>query len=480
MNRLLSVCFLFLVFFPEAGAQEMFGLSNGNYAGNTAWKMNPANLSDTRLKWDVTIIGLDMFVLNDYVSSPKGSISFLRLVDGGKQNPAARDLYSGSPKNLYLNADVMLPSATVSIRNHAVGFHLSNRTYLGMKNVPYHVAKFMYEGLDFKEQQLKQLEFGKSAITGMNFVDWGFSYAGAIVNHRSNFLGVGLNLNLLRSLGGIYLISNNLDYNVPHEDTIVVTNLDMDYGYSVTKGSSPGNKLFPGRGTAVDIGVVYEKKKEYTWSSVYRKNLISYYEYRIGVSLLDLGSVSFPGSSTRLKFDGKTDTIPENELSSVNDGEDMGLFLNKSFLQDSVVPNGSFKMSLPKTFSIQYDRNLSNYWYWNLSLLYPLTKANSSDLTRPKSLVFTPRYESKWLEFGIPLNIYDFQKLKVGFAFRFHSFYIGSDDFLALLGFGKVYGASFYFGFKISAFKDRYSIKDKSSYENSIRGLLRPFWKKRL
>jgi len=55
---------------PAIFAQEMLGLSQGNYSGVNSILSNPAMLTNTRSYFDINFIGLDYFVRNNFIYIP--------------------------------------------------------------------------------------------------------------------------------------------------------------------------------------------------------------------------------------------------------------------------------------------------------------------------------------------------------------------------------------------------------------------------
>lgn len=472
--RKLFLLFFFLACAGISSAQEMFGIVNSNYAGNNAWKFNPAFLADSRLKWDINIVSLEVYARNDYVYVPKGSLTLFKLADGKQGEIGSFDKYNQPPKNAYVTSNLLLPSFMISRKSHTFGFHIGARSYVNANKVPFHIAKFFFDGLDFEDQHNFDYSAKYFSVASAGWLEYGISYSGVISNYRRHYFSWGVNINFIKGLAGVYYVNQDLQYRVPNADTIYVQSVTSELGNSYSTTESK----FPGKGTGFDIGFSYERKREYQWTSVYRKSLIQTYDFKFGLALLDFGKITFSDNSAVVKVDAKSDTMPASHLKGIKTGYVLDTTINSDFNQNNIQPLASFQMSLPTALSLTFDRNISDYWYWNISMIYNLTNYGK-DLTRMKQLCFSLRYESKWFELGLPLTFYNVEKPQVGFAFRFHSFFIGSDNILPLMGIGKIYSSSFYFGIKISAFKERWSMKDKSMYLNTRGGILSPFSGKR-
>ncbi|MCH5597442.1 hypothetical protein [Niabella ginsengisoli] len=63
-------------------SQDLLGLSTGNYAGITGMNLNPASIVDSRLKFDLNLIGVSNYYSNNYLSVKRDALikgSFSRI-----------------------------------------------------------------------------------------------------------------------------------------------------------------------------------------------------------------------------------------------------------------------------------------------------------------------------------------------------------------------------------------------------------------
>ena len=462
-------------------AQEMTGIVNSNYAGLQSLKTNPAMAADTRLRWDVNVFALDVFALNNYVYLPRNSINLIKTIDGTSDNNIVQsDFYTERNKWIYANTSFQLPGLLWTYKGeHTFAIHCQVRTMTNAENVPFHIAKFAYEGISFKPLHDSVWSSGPFDISSMAWLETGLSYSGFIYSKARNYLAFGATLNILRGAAALQANSNSFTYMVPNSDTLVVYNTDTRIAHAVPMAD--GESILSGSGFSADLGLMFEKKRRYTWSSVYRRNLITTYDYKVGISIIDLGKINFNKNAATLELVDQATVWPDvnkQKFSSINGVDSV---INERFYGSKTgSPIGNaFDMLTPVTLAMQGDYNLNDNGYVNLSIQLPLTKAGQS-VARKKAITLTPRLESKWTEIQFPVSLYNFRKLQAGFAFRFHSFFFGCDNLLPLLGLDKIYGSSFYFGIKISAFKERYALPDQSKYLPSVKGIFKPFQKNRL
>ncbi|HMT29462.1 MAG TPA: DUF5723 family protein, partial [Bacteroidia bacterium] len=116
----------------------------------------------------------------------------------------------------------------------------------------------------------------------------------------------------------------------------------------------------------------------------------------------------------------------------------------------------SFKMKLPTSVSFQADWNAYKKFYINANYIYGLENKKPG-VDRPSVISITPRYETPWFDVSVPVSYYNFngKVSRVGLAFRFASFYVGSDRVGTLFGLGDMNGMDVYAGLKFSINKER-------------------------
>jgi hypothetical protein len=83
MKRLLATT-VFITTFTSLFAQLFPGFNNSNYSGVSGIDLNPASISDNRLKLDINLAGLEFDFRNNYVGF-KGSPKFL-ISEAHKEN----------------------------------------------------------------------------------------------------------------------------------------------------------------------------------------------------------------------------------------------------------------------------------------------------------------------------------------------------------------------------------------------------------
>src|SRR4051812_25370257 len=102
--------FLALLYSVTSNAQDMLGVSNGNFAGTTGIALNPASIILMPCKWDVTIISLDLSVEQNFAGMPKKKLFGNPEGTGNEPNGGLNLYYSGGTKSANAHLAFGLPS----------------------------------------------------------------------------------------------------------------------------------------------------------------------------------------------------------------------------------------------------------------------------------------------------------------------------------------------------------------------------------
>jgi len=196
-----------------------------------------------------------------------------------------------------------------------------------------------------------------------------------------------------------------------------------------------------GIGFGLDLGYsIYKKKSDV-------KDNHSYL-YKLGVSVLDLGFLSF----NKLSEVHVYEIIGPRELDigKVKNYKDMSERVygdrNKSFKKNS------FMIYTPLAVSIQFDYNFWGSFYFNTTLVNRLNIADNS-LIRPNLLSSSLRVEKKQYSLILNSTLYEYEKLMLGLSSRVGPVYFSIDNISNMLfKKDKLNHIEFMLGFKIYPF----------------------------
>lgn len=458
-----------ILFDYRTSAQDMLGLTLGNYAGINSLQLNPSAMNHSRQYLDVQIIGADVFFQNNYLYQAKEDYSFWHFFQPGYQYPTHLESYgteerafytikNGRNKNAFLNLRINGPGAMLIWDRHAVALTTAIRADLSIYNLPENVANFMYLGLNYVPQH--NINYIITRPFGASFAAWGeigLSYSYLLYQKRYDRISVGASVRRLFGLGGGYLYVDEMDYVVPDDSTMIVNNMDAEYGISVpldyTTNEFVSGNWVKGGGFGFDFGVTYTRTLKSSYSQYIRRPCEARYDdylYRIGVALLDIGRIRFRDNAALYAIDDRSSYWYDvNELQ----------FNNIQWFSDTVSyrfygdPSASYrdneiKVWLPSALSIQFDYHYAGPWYVNTSLIWGF-RVSKSSIKRPAVLSVTPRYEKDWFEASLPITLYDWYLPRIGLALRFYGVTIGTEKLGQFFKISDFTGMDLYFAVKI-------------------------------
>lgn len=461
MKRYLFVTLLLLLSIGLR-AQEKLGIANSNYAGVTGLDLNPSSMVDSRLKWDVNIIGADIFLQNNYVYVPNIFNPVSSRTDTvTKSYSYLKDYYTPNPtKNVYMSIAMRLPSVMFRIRRHTFAILTGYRTGLSINDLDYRLARFAFaeQHLKYGPQQNMLINSGGFKIAGMTWGEIGLSYGYKIRNTERYSLSAAVTVKRTFANMGVFLNNSLFSYKVVpsgEDQNLNFYNLDMTYGHAGLGGSS----FFSGGGFGFDAGFTYiRKKKPEGFVRYFSKGKIQPYDYKIGLSIIDLGSISFNDDARinhvtspqdTLKIWNGVNQVSLKDLTAFDQNFSNILYNdpNRSYLSNS------FIIGLPTAVSLQADFNLNDKFYLNGTWVQS-TPIVTPAIIRPSQVGIALRYETKYFEVGLPYSLYNYTDHRIGLAFRLGPLIVGSDKLGAFMGLNDFTGADIYFAIKVMALRE--------------------------
>ncbi len=424
MKKLLL--FVGIIFCHASYAQNMLGVANSNFAGSAGMELNPASMMLIPYRWEVNIINLNISLENNYLSYSADKIF---NSEGVRQDKHGGLVASSSSEDKTANLHVMLkvPSFIYKTRTMAFGFHASIRNDLSIRNVPASLAKSLYEGKDYAPLYGTTIDGSGIHAGTLSWIEAGISIGKKLRTKDGKVLLVAATGKLVAAYMGAYMKVDNGTLNIVNDTLMLPNHLDGQLNYGVP--SSPNPMAAPGKGAGFDVGICYVSTPSAGTNNV---NVASEkkYNYRFGVSLLDVGLVSFTRNTKSYHIDNPS-TMDE--------------------LIDEMTARKSFIMSLPTVLSVQYDYCLHPKWFFNLAAVQrvPLPMAH---VDRANNVSATLRFETTWFEVDVPYSFYDYYQHRIGLGLRYHFFFIGSDKIGTFVNNDHITGLDFYFGIKLSNF----------------------------
>ncbi len=481
--------FFFIFYFSKTYSQQYLGIVGSNYAGTNSIFANPANAVDSRHKLYINLAAADLFVGNNAVKW-NADYSFSRLLRGAANKSLPKVIWrstnletieNSKDKNLNGLVDIKGPALMYSIDNkQSIALISRGRGGLSMNNLSPELAILIQKGS--KNPTIIQSATNQHITANMNaFAEIGINYGRDISQNPEEAIKLGFSVKRIIGLTNLHFIAKNSDFqildNVPdptgalfiYDDVLDIIKFNGKYGNSDELSGindfnySPGywlGKPSPGRGFGLDIGLSYEYRPNIRKYSYREKGVEKFdetknkYEYKFGVSIIDIGSVKFDNSAYVSNFESTANNRQLFEhvyrlLPKVT-GDEIITTTNDVLAVSATNNIGSFKAKLPLTFQTYFDYKLKENFYIYTTWVQNLRKADNLGMRMPSLISIVPRYESKWLDIAIPVSLLnDYQLLAFGFSTRVGPIFFGSDNLQGFLNIGKPKGFDFYAGANI-------------------------------
>jgi len=474
-------------------AQEMIGVVFGNYSGINSAIINPALMTGSKAYINVNIVSSDVFVKNNWAYIPKEDKTLWDLFTLDTLVPEyGKWKYNGlytyhrntNPTNIYQSTRLLGPSFMIQTGSHAFGLSLSLRGMTSATNIAYEMPIFMYEGMTYEKLQNIVFDDYNFNFSTMTWSELAASWAWDFMRPYKAKLTFGVNLKLNLAHDGAYAVNNRAKYIIYDPKTIQIYNYDAEIAYAAPINYDSTDILIEGPfikgiGAGIDLGFVYTRMK----SSIYRRGGSKIcskpyedYIYRIGVSILDIGAVSFNKNAQKHNYNdvsvywAQFDTLEYHSFNSIMQD------LSKAFYGD---PNKSktaekFSIPLPATLSLQFDAHIKRNLYVSALVIQPLA-FSKRQLMRPVQYAITPRFENDYFAISIPLSLSQYKYFRLGTAIRLGPLTVGSERLGTLLGISDLDGMDLYMSLKFSLKKGSCADNKNGACANSKFGRKKKF-----
>ena len=435
-------------------AQEQLGLRIENYAGANGTTLNPTHSADYPLAFNLNLVGLGFFVDNSYAYVSNSTVFSLAknkkqiyLGPVVKQNrplgsPIA-DFYKGKRAAFgFLNTIINGPALSVKLgTNHTAGLFYNYRFGASVAHVPANLKFYILDAKDYNE--LFDVEKFGGAAMAWDEIGANYAYKGETSN---GFFQIGFNLKYLRGNEGFFAKSNGVFKAARlFGDSIKINIPSVSYGFTDANLENVKNSTYKlqnlGHGLGIDVGFSYLIENDY-----------DDYELKFSASLLDIGSVKFAQrAQEHLVTFLNTQIADVNAFSSITDPAVAPKLLSYQLKGDSskTLVGSSFSIGLPTALCLQADYQFFPHAFANATLIQrvPYQKIG---VRRGNLLALSARYERRWFSVFLPIQLYDYQRVRLGFAVRAACLTIGTDYLGSFLRKNNFTGSDIYFAIKLN------------------------------
>jgi len=268
MKRLLPIV-LFLSL-TSLKAQDYLGFVNSNYSGITGAQINPANIVNSRMRFDMNLIGLNVNVANNYLGLRRsaldhngswknaikahndtlpGTVGFPNMPPSINENQFQKDqihdINNGKDKSIFTSVRVTLPSFMFSVNEKlAFGFQMNLRTYVNVDGVGEDLAKLLFTDIgrnpNYNVQDLLKVKLKNDhlSINEMTWMEYGLTAGYVLKSEGEHFLKVGITPKFLQGLASAYMNVKDLQFEFDDKklssdsSILAVVKTEVNYGHS--------------------------------------------------------------------------------------------------------------------------------------------------------------------------------------------------------------------------------------------------------
>lgn len=459
-KKLLSLIVLFVA--AKTNAQSYTGYFPDNYAGIQGVLFNPASIVDSRFKTDVNLFSTSGTLTNDFYGI---SLFDLPKSDYDVNRDAVKTPLRNNGGILY--SDVMGPSFMFNIApKHSLAIFTRARAVVNANNVNGELYNQLKDGIE--EATDFNIAVGDPNLVGHTWGEVGLSYAAVLWQNKQHFLKGGLTAKYL--IGGVNSYIQGSNVTATFNKTGDPSTSDITTTGGLIVGSSQdfitGDedvKFDPdSKGFGADLGLIYEWRPDYESYDVKNAKAadnnfrnVNKYKLRFGVSVTDLGYINY--KNTKEDIYNFNNILSEEDFDSAEDFKD---FLD--FYSTPVTTYKDQKVNLPTVLHLDTDWNVYKKFYLNLNgNLSLVDKTALNQTSTANTWILTPRYETRWFTFSLPVNYMEYSGTQVGAGFRVGPVFLGSSSVITNVLSKQSRAADVYIGFKIPVYQKKLKDQDE-------------------
>ncbi len=458
MKFIAFILFSLLSCYPLFAQESYTGLITDNFAGMASVSTQPADIVDNRYK---AFLGTSFNVSS---SNNFNSLNINNLV-GFTKHP--RNEYRDHRGDGFasLNTSIDLIGAMVEYKHkNAFGYNLSIKTYRFNSGLPGELTFGDFEDYADNANFGTPFQYQNLSAQALSYTEHGFHYGRIIQEDDQHYLKAGVTAKLLNGLDASYFFSESgeLSYVNPSGPQVAITNTGspIQYGQIRPGVGTSGHRL----GFGLDLGVVYEYRSDFNqfkYNMDGKKNIDRYdvnkYDFKIGVSITNIGSIKFLKDTTTYDFDANGTQISGAGFLSLNNNHfnNVNGILSNPENTESADDEDSFRFTLPTNLNLQFDYHLYKDFYVAYAGAIPVGgPRNPNRVKHPTIHSVVPRYENKNWGVSLPISIKGNGQFLIGGVVRKSlnktSVFVGSHNLTFLFGKRKFFDGNIFAGISIA------------------------------
>ena len=451
------------LFCLSAESQTFVGYGYDNYAGINTLILNPAMLAGSKYKVNVNLLSISAAAGNNAYEIDRKKLFALQLSHLTEGNGYYKSKNSDY-KYLYLNTDILGPSAMVTL-NAKNGLALITRMRV-MGNES-NLSDGLFRLMGNSDPALYNTTIiNRSLQMKMHaFAEADLAYGRVLVNKPNSLFKIGITGKYIAGLANATLTSGQMNVNLDPTNKINQLDADVTAQYS-SNLDNMGNGSFSdvfhkqaGHGWGLDLGMVYE------WRPASLASDPTPYRLRMGLSVTDIGSVSYTNSTFGNTYTMNADGSNASTL-QVKAGETYSQYFSRLQMNGLIVAKGvaipTTRVSLPTAVHLNADYHIWKRFFINGDAL--INMVSTTNLVSPNyvtAFTATPRMEKKWISIYSPVSYSTQGQINWGAGIRFGPVFVGSGSVLSNLLRNRIQAADVHLGLSVPIFNAAERKKDK-------------------
>ncbi len=410
-----------LLFIKAQGYQALHGSA---FTGSTAVFNNPAASVNSAYKWDLTLFSVQAKITNNSAYIASDSTGSGLTMKGGFNS-----------KFLHASVDMSLFNFLYKIDDkHAFNFGMRLRTYTHIKTAPFNYSDSITSFHSFLVANANA-PYLQGFATHSGWVEADLNYSQVLKENDHSKLTGGLTLQIMKGVSGGFVKLNKISYLESKNATdtsFTFTNGSASYGYTSAFDQTSVQDALKNtvNSLGMSLGIEYM-----TYNNEMNPNNNLNYDWKIGVSIMDLGANSFRPSVASGQYTNPNASIADADIDKkLNGAGDMKAIKDslKTMFSNNTDITDNFSISNPTRLVVNIDKNLGNHFYVNadISLNFFSTSSYTKLNTRELNLVtVTPRWETIGWGLYLPLQYNTQGQLWLGAAIKAGPLVLGFHNF---------------------------------------------------
>lgn len=463
MKYLLMTCALLWMSASQyTMAQQPWGVQSSNYGGVYRAGIQPASLANSKVQWELNLVGLSFDAWNNYIEMPTGFVNGFNtgnfLNETNDLRTIINDDLDGNEKVFHFDTQIQGPSLMFSpSRKWGIALTTRMRLMTNMSSLDEELVKQVIEQQEYEPFFSQRTEINGTSIQALGYGEIGLSLGLTLLDAANYSLKGGVTVkNLTGFMGGTFY-ANSGAFEVYDSLYVGVEDIDINYAYSsLVDDLNQGQSIDPldylrGRnnGWGMDIGAVFEFRPNngahLTRDGKNRRDK-DHYTLRLGASLLDVGGINFDRSVGSKDFQGTADSLNFRDLPFAN-FDSLATFIETNF--QTSAPTDEFRLTLPTRLCVQADYKISQKLAVEGIFLTAFGQPDEKRVKAQTTIAVIPRFETKQLGISIPISWPSFDKVNMGVSVRVGPLFLGANNLLSILTQDYVQSANYYGGLRV-------------------------------